>query len=68
MSDQSENQETEPGQNGIPPENQDDATPNTTKAKRTAEQQVVIDRVAQANGREWAERHADRIIWESEHF
>ena len=38
------------------------------RMKRTAEQQATIDRVAKSNGREWAERHADRIIWESENF
>jgi hypothetical protein len=36
--------------------------------KRTAEQQSAIDLVARSKGREWAERHADLIIWQYESF
>ena len=68
MSDQPENQSSNPDHDGIPSENQTAATPTTDKPKRTAEQEVILDRIARVNAREWAERHADRIIWEAENF
>ena len=69
MSDEPEkNQSSNLEHNGLVPDNQTAATPISTKPKRTPEQQAVLNLVAAAKGREWAERHADRIIWETENF
>ena len=40
-------------------------TPTGTPPKRTAAEQAIVDSVAQTHGRECAERHAERVIYEA---